>query len=327
MFFINDGSLYIQAPSVSDAWIKALQLVFFEGVNIKTQYDAPKDFPSRDVSSSICVTDPFSEPFNVRGKPRKVAGFDVYCHTSDVYCVEAIKGGYLDEVMTGDRDRLIWERGEDDKSYPYTYHDRLYNYKPFNMEDGVEFKKKLEEGKFEDEKEWMEMMLEHEKELIASFPSIDQIDQIIKKLKGFGYTRRAQAVTWRPAGDNIRNDSPCLRTIWCRVFEDGNGVQRLRFNTHWRSRDLFGAWEANVNGMLQIAKSMCDELGVEMGHYNDHCDSLHAYGRVKLVYKEIIPLLERVANVEGLLKPEYKIMLDKLVKDAESWDEVKPPSL
>jgi thymidylate synthase len=67
-------------------------------------------------------------------------------------------------------------------------------------------------------------------------------------------------------------------------------------NTHWRSRDLFGAWEANINGMFQIAGHVAQALDVPFGEYFDFCDSLHVYGRKKLIFKEVVPLLERVKN-------------------------------
>ncbi|MBN2150999.1 MAG: hypothetical protein JW839_06125 [Candidatus Lokiarchaeota archaeon] len=279
--------LTIDATSVAKAWATALQRVFFEGDVIKSEYDSGDDFPTRDSTSAIHVGSPFSEPFAIRGKAVKVAGETIYCHAGDVYCMEAIKGGYLTEVMAGDRDKDIWAS---DTSYPYTYHDRLFNYKAANTEDESYLKG-------------------ISKELLASLsslPGVDQVAAAIKKLKEAPHSRRAQAITWRPLSDPDRDDPPCLQRIWFRVHEG-----KLRTNTHWRSRDLFGAWEANVNGMLLIAKRVAEELGVEVGGYTDFCDSLHVYGRRKLVFKEVLPLLERVRAKEGLLKPEYNQALDQ----------------
>jgi thymidylate synthase len=278
--------LTIESSSVGRAWIEALQRVFFEGDEIRSQYDQGDDLPSKDCTSAIHVTDPLAEPFQIRGKVVKVAGETIFCHSGDVYCIEAIKGGYLTEVMAGDRDNSIWES---DTSYPYTYHDRLFNYKAANLED-QEYMQNIDEG-----------MLKS----ISEIPGINQIDEIIKKLKESPYTRRAQAITWRPLSDNARDDPPCLQRIWFRVF-DG----KLHMNTHWRSRDLFGAWEANVNGMLMIAKQVAQELDISAFEYFDFCDSLHIYGRRKLIFKEVLPLLERVKNVEGLFKEEYVGLLD-----------------
>lgn len=48
---------------------------------------------------------------------------------------------------------------------------------------------------------------------------------------------------------------------------------KLLMQTTWRSRDLFRAWEANVNGMIRIQKSIADKLDVEVGHYLDFSNS------------------------------------------------------
>ncbi|KKM81517.1 hypothetical protein LCGC14_1328980, partial [marine sediment metagenome] len=58
-----------------------------------------------------------------------------------------------------------------------------------------------------------------------------------------------------------------------------------------RSRDLFRAWEANVNGMIRIQKYVADELGVEVGHYLDFSNSLHIYGSN---FPEVMDVLNRM---------------------------------
>lgn len=286
--------LTIDTTSVAKAWAIALQRVFFEGDVIKSEYDTGNDFPTRDSTSAIHVSAPFSDPFSIRGKIVKVASETIYCHPGDVYCLEAIKGGYLAEVMAGDRDKEIWAS---DTSYPYTYHDRLFNYKALNTEDEPYLKNVSA------------AMLKS----LAEMQGIDQIALAARKLKTAPHSRRAQAITWRPLSDPERDDPPCLQRIWFRVH-DG----KLRMNTHWRSRDLFGAWEANINGMLLIAKRVADELEVEVGDYTDFCDSLHVYGRRKLVFKEVLPLLERIRAKEGLLKPEYNQQLDQWLEKLEN---------
>jgi len=295
--------LTIETTSVAKAWIQALQRVFFEGDIIKTQYDKDDDFPSKDCTSAIHVTDPFSEPMLVAGKPYLINKLPVYCHSGDIYCTESIKGGYLKEVMSGAMDFHIWEGKE---SYPYTYHDRLFNYRGINKEDIKYIEEKINESP------WIGGFINHH---FGDPWSVDQVEVIIKHLKKSPYTRRAQAITWRPIADNLREDPPCLQRIWFRIF-DG----KLRMNAHWRSRDLFGAWEANVNGMLQIGQMVAKEVSVEFGEYFDFCDSLHIYGKKKKLYKELIPLLERVRRREGLLTPEYERRLDPWIEEAQKCE-------
>jgi thymidylate synthase len=290
--------LSIEESSVARAWIQAMQRVFFEGDVVKTQYDSGDDFPSRDVTASIHVTNPLSEPLIFGKKAYLVNGMPIFCHPSDLYCVESIKGGYLSEVMSGEKDQQIWSTDPQAKSYPYTYHDRLFNYKPINREDLKNWKSPGDMGVIE--------------KFIDAIIGVDQIKEAIKQLKRAAYTRRAQAVTWRPLADNDRDDPPCLQRVWFRIF-DG----KLRMDTHWRSRDLFGAWGANVNGMIQIMRFVASETGSEIGSYTDMSDSLHIYGKKKKIYKEVIPLLQRVQQKEGLFKPEYDQLLEK-------WLDEKP---
>lgn len=316
-------NLFVETTSVAKAWMETMQRVFFEGDVIHTDYDTGDDFPSRDVFGVICMTDPFSDPYNIRGQVRKVKcnvtgkEYVVYCHRSDTYCIEAIKSGYLSEVMSGEMDHLIWSDG-DQKSYPYTYHDRLFSWVPINKEalriEGIEDM----EIDGMNAKEYIENLLNN---ILEKFKPVNQIEEIVKKLskkkgsKYWGISRRAQATTWRPFGDNVRSDPPCLQRIWMRMY-DGE----LRMHTHWRSRDLFGAWEANVNGMLEIGKEVAKKLGVKFTAYNDVSDSLHIYGKKKKLYKELTPLLETVRNREGLFKPEYNELLDKWIEEAKEYN-------
>ena len=59
-------------------------------------------------------------------------------------------------------------------------------------------------------------------------------------------------------------------------------------HTTWRSRDLFRAWEANVNGMIRIQKMVADQLEVGMGHYVDFSNSLHIYGSTISEVKDML---------------------------------------
>ena len=78
--------------------------------------------------------------------------------------------------------------------------------------------------------------------------------------------------------------------------------------TTWRSRDLFRAWEANVNGMIRIQQKIAFELGVEMGHYLDFSNSLHIYGNT---ISEVNDMLTRMKN-KGEKFPE---VVAKLIED------------
>ena len=230
----------------------------------------------------------------------------------------SIQSGYIEEVLEGVNDHYLRESSH---SFPYSYHDRIYNYSAFSLEDSVKKNysvdlvdnekvkghKKLEQAKkvisSGDKHLWK---LSHNKEIdlsqnineqvginninlsLLELPRINQIEYIIKKLKESPNTRRAQAITWRPYVDPYSEDPPCLQRLYFRIKDE-----KLILQTCWRSRDLFKAWEPNVNGMIRMQKFIADELGIETGEYVDFCNSLHIYGKD---IKEVKELLNRLNN-------------------------------
>ena len=141
---------------------------------------------------------------------------------------------------------------------------------------------------------------------VINFPKINQIEYIIQKLKEKPYSRRAQAITWRPLVDPFHSDPPCLQRIYMRVKDE-----QLIMQTTWRSRDLFRAWEANVNGMIRIQKYVADQLNVEVGHYLDFSNSLHIYGNT---IDELKDMLKRMKNKDESFPEEIKELIEKKIK-------------
>ena len=70
-----------------------------------------------------------------------------------------------------------WRIGRD---WDYTYHERLFSYRI----DGV---------------------------------AIDQISYVVEKLSRVPYSRRAQAITWKPWKDINVDSPPCLQRLWFRT--------------------------------------------------------------------------------------------------------------
>ncbi|MFX0075740.1 MAG: thymidylate synthase, partial [Candidatus Hermodarchaeota archaeon] len=271
-------------------------------------YDKEEDPPSKDATVLIEVENPMSEPIARKGRIMKINSkygnsYEVYGCMADTYLMGSIQSGYIEEIMEGVNDHYLWES---DTSFPYSYHDRIYNYTPYSLEDSVhinydlEFvdnnfvkghQKLLKAGKIDTSEDSIIWKLKHlvdfdlnktiQKQVgiqkipieVIKFPKIDQIEYIIRNLKEKPYSRRAQAITWRPLVDPFHIDPPCLQRIYMRIKEG-----KLIMQTTWRSRDLFRAWEANVNGMIRIQKYVADQLNVDVGHYLDFSNSLHIYG-------------------------------------------------
>jgi thymidylate synthase (methanogen type) len=299
---------YISKKTVGEAWLSAVAQVLYKGDDIRTEYDKKQDPPSKDATVLIEVENPISEPISRKGKVMKIKSkygnsFEVYGCIADTYLIGSIQSGYIEEIMEGVNDHYLWDS---DTSFPYSYHDRIFSYTPYSLEDSIhvnydlelvdntfikKHKKLMKAGKIQTSEEGTFWKLKHlvdfdlNKKIsdqigiqkipieVIIFPKIDQIEYIIRKLKEKPYSRRAQAITWRPLVDPFHIDPPCLQRIYMRVKDE-----KLIMQTTWRSRDLFRAWEANVNGMIRIQKYVAEQLGVEMGHYLDFSNSLHIYG-------------------------------------------------
>jgi len=305
--------IFIEEDDIGTAWITALRRVLSEGDNITTEYDKVSDIPAKDSTVLVSVKHPFSNPIlNKRSKDlkplhvRSNAGnsYEVFGRIEDIFLIGSIQSNYIEEVLDGINDAYIIHSA---KSFPYSYHDRIYSYTPFALEDSLLidypvplhknsditghgklcFQKAVQEEngnsiwKLQD---GTEIMMDQEitdyfgvKQLPLSalnLPKINQIEKIIQKLHENPHTRRAQAITWRPYSDLLSKDPPCLQRLYFRIKHN-----KLILQTSWRSRDLFKAWEANVNAMIRIQKYVADRLGIATGEYIDFSNSLHIYGR------------------------------------------------
>jgi thymidylate synthase len=154
---------------------------------------------------------------------------------------------YVKEVVEGTEDYLVHEGKR-----PYEYHERLFDY---SLPDGRK---------------------------------VDQVDYMISKLSrsklegGFeltGFSRRAQAITWKPWVDTELEHPPCLQRVWCRVYEG-----EVVMETSWRSRDAYKAAFWNMYALTELQRSITERLMEKMGkklrvgQYVDFSNSFHIYG-------------------------------------------------
>jgi len=330
--------IFISNDNVRDAWLSALSQVLFTGDDIKTEYDKPEEPPSKDATVLIEIKNPMSNPIKRGDKILKIKSkygnsYEVYGNMADTFLIGSIQSGYIEEIMEGTNDHYIWDSSH---SFPYSYHDRIFNYSPFSLEDTA--KKDYIVDLVDNEKVKSHEKLKHVKKVFSSedkeiwrldngieidlnkeiseqvgvekislsllnLPRINQIEYIIQKLKKSPYSRRAQAITWRPYIDPYSDDPPCLQRIYMRIKEG-----KLMMQTTWRSRDLFRAWEANVNGMVRIQKNVADKLGVEIGHYLDFSNSLHIYG---VNIPEVMDMFNRMKNRGEPLPKEVVEQMEK----------------
>ena len=310
--------LFISENNIRDAWLSAVIQVLDSGDDIKTEYDKSEDPPSKDATVLIEVVEPLSAPIMRKDKVMKFRSnqgnsYEIYGCMADTYLIGSIQSGYLEEIMEGINDHFIWDSAT---SFPYSYHDRIFKYTPYSLEDTIHVNYKLETINPDYVKRNKKLLkaekIKHTPEStiwrinddfeidlgtdiskqvgietlpigLFKFPQVNQIEYIVEKLKEKPYSRRAQAIAWRPLVDPFHIDPPCLQRIFMRIKDD-----ELVMHTTWRSRDLFRAWEANVNGMIRIQKMVADQLEVGMGHYVDFSNSLHIYGSTISEVKDML---------------------------------------
>ena len=127
-------------------------------------------------------------------------------------------------------------------------------------------------------------MYEVPSEFVGMVATVDQIDGMRRGLRdsiesGIS-SNRCQAITWYPSIDggvsppDSEKAKPCLQSIFIRYLGD----HQVEVHWHFRSRDLWGAWQANIVALV-------DMLNREVIHPNnckiikivDYSDSLHIY--------------------------------------------------
>ncbi len=141
---------------------------------------------------------------------------------------------YRDEVILGVHDHWIDPASG---KWQYTYHQRLFEYE------------------------------------VPSGEKIDQLKEVVAKLKEAGHTRRAQAVTWQAWKDVGIDDPACLQRLWFRI-EQG----RLNLVAHMRSNDAFKAAFMNMFAFTELQRLVAEQVRVQPGEYVHVADSFHIYG-------------------------------------------------
>ena len=131
----------VTTKDVGTAWQKAIARVISDGIDIKTEYDNKEDPPSKDATVIVEITDPLNNPLKrkIGSKEKEVkitsrAGnsWKIYGCMADHYLVGSIQSNYIEEVLEGINDKYLVESAH---SFPYSYHNRIFKYVPYALED------------------------------------------------------------------------------------------------------------------------------------------------------------------------------------------------
>lgn len=101
-------SFHVDENNLAAAWEKAVLCCWYNGIQLKTEYDKEGDPPSRDCTMTIHVREAFAEPRIHRAFPGGLEDLEVY----------------RQEVINGIHDHYMSVEG----GWKYTYHQRLFEY-------------------------------------------------------------------------------------------------------------------------------------------------------------------------------------------------------
>jgi len=101
---------------------------------------------------------------------------------------------------------------------------------------------------------------------------VDQISEIIRRIKSHQATRRATAVTLVPPVDHKKDEVPCM--VVC-DFKVRGGL--LHMNVMFRSHDFAGAYPANMYALTKLLHHVSGETGIQPGSITTFSVSAHIY--------------------------------------------------
>jgi len=172
---------------------------------------------------------------------------------------------------------------------------------------------------------------------------INQISDMIKKLKETPYTRRARAITWQPWQDYSHGDPPCLQSLAFRAEKNtceicnGNGevshglcsecegigtIDKLNMSVVIRSNDAYKAAFGNLIAFTELQKTVADELGIRTGEVSYYAESFHIYGSYFKEFEGFLKQVEKTIFEQRVWTTQYAIPmfldgLDELLKEED----------
>ncbi len=238
-------TLHVVGESVPQAYFRAMEAVWKNGLAIRTEYDRRDtsggyiDPPSRDARVLIEIKDPMAQP---RFPPISFCEIGVYiAEIMGLKDYRVIPFERLKDAVTGELTAQEW---------PYTYHQRLFDHPAFDGSTIDQMALAVERV----------AKVPYTRRAVAStaVPSIDPF---------------------------LQEDIPCLREVQLRCPYDDEGNPVLNMSTMWRSRDLYKAWGDNVIAITFLQQVLANRIGrqagkqVRAGNYADYSSALHIYGQ------------------------------------------------
>lgn len=111
---------------------------------------------------------------------------------------------------------------------------------------------------------------------------VDQINEIVTKLRENYFSKRCFATTWMQSDLN-NSTPPCVIS-----FQPNIQNNILYATSYIRSNDMFRAWPLNAFGLRKIQKNICEELDCKMGPLTIISQSAHIYKENQKQTKDIL---------------------------------------
>ncbi|MFA5600891.1 MAG: thymidylate synthase [Phenylobacterium sp.] len=307
-------TIYIKSRTLPEGWEKAVLETWKKGTSFRTEYDKPGDPESKDVCLMLHITEPFAEPRIHKCIPMGLNDLEKY----------------VQEVVNGVHNSWI---NPAEGKWSYTYNQRLFAYKLASKEifkDKIKHLNKLTKVVEKTcDNSSLAKMYQQQLDMLESIEcDIDQIKQIIDKLKETPYTRRARAITWQPWEDYSHGDPPCLQSMSFRVEKskcpicNGKGeiphglcfgcegigeIEKLNMNVVIRSNDAYKAAFSNLIAFTELQKYIADEVGVKVGEVSYYAESFHIYGSYFEEFKRFLSQVEKTNFEDRIWTSDYCI--------------------
>lgn len=133
------------------------------------------------------------------------------------------------------------------------------------------------------------------------YKGIDQVEDIIDKLKKEPFSRRAVALSWDVEKDIFGEMSPCLMLVQAVIQQNF-----LFLTAYFRSNDMFDAWPKNAFGLRKLQKSISEKLDIKPGCLTIISCSAHIYKRN---YEEAMELIEKNQIRDKIYDPNGNLVI------------------
>lgn len=107
---------------------------------------------------------------------------------------------------------------------------------------------------------------------MRNFRGVNQVDEMVRKIKGYTNDRGALSVLWDPATDNAPRKVPCLSLV--QVNGEGD---RLHLTAYFRSNDMFNAWPRNAFALRALQYEIAKKVGKKPGWLTTISNCAHIY--------------------------------------------------